>query len=112
MVEAPQTVIVIGGSGGIGRSLVKELLRSFPSATVFATFCRSAVPFQHKRVQWHQLDIRDPVQIHAWASTFEQVDWLINCALAIRWTQGRTEVIPGRISFFGTSQGGGGSLTL
>lgn len=38
--------------------------------------------------------------------------WLLNCALAIRWAQGREEVIPDRVSFFGTSQGGGGSLLL
>ena len=38
--------------------------------------------------------------------------WLTHCAVAIRWTQGRKEVIPERVSFFGTSQGGGGSLLL
>jgi cephalosporin-C deacetylase-like acetyl esterase len=38
--------------------------------------------------------------------------WLINCALAIKWAQSREEVIPDRVSFFGTSQGGGASLLL
>ncbi len=38
--------------------------------------------------------------------------WLINCVLAIKWAQGRDEVIPGRVSFFGTSQGGGAALLL
>lgn len=39
-------------------------------------------------------------------------DWLSDCLLAIRWAQGLPEVLPGRLSLFGTSQGGGGSLLL
>lgn len=39
-------------------------------------------------------------------------DWLSDCILAIRWAEQRTEVLPGRLSFFGTSQGGGTSLLL
>lgn len=39
-------------------------------------------------------------------------DWLSDCLLAIRWSQSRPEVLPGRLSLFGTSQGGGGSLLL
>jgi len=38
--------------------------------------------------------------------------WLINCALAIDWARRQPEALPDRISFFGTSQGGGGSLLL
>jgi len=38
--------------------------------------------------------------------------WLRDCVLAIRWAQGRPEVLPGRVSFFGTSQGGGATLLL
>lgn len=39
-------------------------------------------------------------------------DWLSDCLLAIRWAQARPEVLPGRLSLFGTSQGGGGSLLM
>ncbi len=38
--------------------------------------------------------------------------WFINCIHAIRWALGLKEVLPGRVSFFGTSQGGGASLIL
>lgn len=38
--------------------------------------------------------------------------WLANCAMAIRWAMEQSEAIDGRISFFGTSQGGGGALLL
>ena len=39
-------------------------------------------------------------------------DWLISCVLAVRWAQSLKEVIPERVSFLGTSQGGGASLLL
>ena len=38
--------------------------------------------------------------------------WLSDCLLAVRWALTRPEVLPGRLSLFGTSQGGGGSLLL
>ena len=38
--------------------------------------------------------------------------WIINCMLAIKWAMNQPEVIKNRISFFGTSQGGAGSLLL
>lgn len=39
-------------------------------------------------------------------------DWLSDCLLAVRWAQEQPEVVPNRLSFFGTSQGGGGSLLM
>ena len=38
--------------------------------------------------------------------------WLVNCLLAIKWALSQPEVIKERISFFGTSQGGGAALLL
>jgi cephalosporin-C deacetylase-like acetyl esterase len=38
--------------------------------------------------------------------------WLRQSAMAVRWAWGQPEVLPGRVSFFGASQGGGGSLLL
>lgn len=38
--------------------------------------------------------------------------WLANCIMAIKWAMKQEEVIENRISFFGTSQGGGASLLL
>ena len=38
--------------------------------------------------------------------------WLANCAMAVNWAMARAETLGGRVSFFGTSQGGGGSLLL
>lgn len=39
-------------------------------------------------------------------------DWLGDCLLATRWALEQPGVEPGRLSLFGTSQGGGGSLLL
>lgn len=38
--------------------------------------------------------------------------WLSDCLLALRWAQSQPEVLPDRLSLFGTSQGGGGALLL
>lgn len=39
-------------------------------------------------------------------------EWLANCAMAIHWAMDLPETVADRVSFFGTSQGGGGSLLL
>lgn len=39
-------------------------------------------------------------------------DWLTDCLLAIRWAQSQPEVQQGRLSLYGTSQGGGAALLL
>jgi cephalosporin-C deacetylase-like acetyl esterase len=38
--------------------------------------------------------------------------WLANCAMAARWAWTQAEAIENRVSFFGTSQGGGGAVLL
>jgi cephalosporin-C deacetylase-like acetyl esterase len=39
-------------------------------------------------------------------------EWFLHCLLAINWAIGQSKVLPNRLSFFGTSQGGGGALIL
>jgi cephalosporin-C deacetylase-like acetyl esterase len=55
-----------------------------------------------------------PVFYETFASRGERGyrQWLTNCVLAIRWAQSQDAVLPDRVSFFGTSQGGGASLML
>lgn len=38
--------------------------------------------------------------------------WLADCVSAVEWARRQKNVLPDRISFFGTSQGGGGALLL
>jgi cephalosporin-C deacetylase-like acetyl esterase len=39
-------------------------------------------------------------------------EWLADCVSAVEWARREKNVIPDRVSFFGTSQGGGASLLL
>ncbi len=39
-------------------------------------------------------------------------EWITDCLLAVRWAHTQSGVLPNRLSFFGTSQGGGTSLLL
>ncbi len=80
MSEPPQNILVIGGSGGLGEAMVRQLLLHFPVANVFATHHRSEPPFQQERLHWQPLDLLDPKAIENWAAEFETVDWLVNCA--------------------------------
>ncbi|MGF7142651.1 cephalosporin-C deacetylase-like acetyl esterase [Anaerotaenia torta] len=38
--------------------------------------------------------------------------WLVNCVMAVRWALSQENVLPDRVSFFGTSQGGGAAMLL
>lgn len=78
--DATRQINVVGASGGIGRALVACLLDRFPRARIAATHHRGDIPFEHDRIAWQRLDIRDPGAIAAWSSRFGQVDWLLNCA--------------------------------
>ncbi|MBT8435612.1 MAG: SDR family NAD(P)-dependent oxidoreductase [Gammaproteobacteria bacterium] len=80
MSETPRQIIVIGGTGGLGRAMVETLLERFEQDLVTATYCSSEIPFRHDRLSWQRLDIRDPDAIEKWASDFKRVDWLLNFA--------------------------------
>ena len=80
MDKDPIRIIVIGGSGALGQALVEELLDRFPCTLMHGTYHHSAVPQNGERLQWHQLDVRDPEQISAFSNEFDHVDWIINCA--------------------------------
>lgn len=91
MDNKPNDIIVVGGSGAIGQAVVKELLHCFPLTKVHATYHRSEFPGNHERLQLHQLDIRVPEQIMAFANNFDRVDWIINCAGYLHGDQGGPE---------------------
>jgi NAD(P)-dependent dehydrogenase (short-subunit alcohol dehydrogenase family) len=79
MSEIPKQVLVVGGSGGIGRAMVDTLLRNFPAVNVSATFHEGDIPLRHDRLSWQQLDVRDAAGIESWSNKFERVDWIVNC---------------------------------
>lgn len=91
MFANPHTVIVIGGSGGLGRAMVRTLLDQLPEVRVLATHHSAAIPFQHERLHWRQLDIRDSDSIEQWSSEFDRVDWILNFAGFLHGTAGGPE---------------------
>lgn len=72
-------ILIVGGSGGIGFAMVHEVLNAFPTAEVHATYHRHRPIFQHRRLQWHALDVTKEPEIEALSEHFIEVDWLVNC---------------------------------
>lgn len=75
----PNHIVVIGGSGGIGRAFVQELLSRFPNAMVHATYHHCTPTFQAPNLKWTQLDITSSTKISQFGHQFSHIDWLINC---------------------------------
>ncbi len=80
MVNHPECILVVGGSGGIGQALVSELLTRFPDAQIAASYYQGSNTVEHPRLSWQALDIRDAAAIDSWAKNFKRVDWILNAA--------------------------------
>ena len=91
MAPHPQTIIVIGGSGGIGRALIDVLLARYAETQICASYFQAQHLPEHERLSWQALDIRYPLAIEAWASDFKRVDWIINAAGYLHGSHGGPE---------------------
>jgi NAD(P)-dependent dehydrogenase (short-subunit alcohol dehydrogenase family) len=72
-------VFIIGGVGGIGRALIKQLLRQYRQARVHATYYRQLPDHTDPRLTWHKLDVLCEHNIAAISHRFSHMDWVINC---------------------------------
>ncbi|WP_261883030.1 SDR family oxidoreductase [Vibrio pelagius] len=79
MDNANKTVLVIGGSGGIGNAVVKQLQTIEPTANIHTTFCNGKLDSSIKNVTWHKVDITNELDVQQLASQFSSLDWVINC---------------------------------
>lgn len=79
MDNANKTVLVIGGSGGIGKAVVKQLQTIEPTANIHTTFCNGKPDLSIKNVTWHKVDITNELDVQQLASQFNSLDWVINC---------------------------------
>ena len=91
MTATPETIVVTGASGGLGGALLERLLERYPEASFAATRLRGDIPFEHERVSWQILDLRDTAAIDDWSRDFGRVDWLLNCAGFLHGEIGRPE---------------------
>ena len=71
-------IVVIGGSGGIGKEFVLKLLARPETTKLHATYRTTQPLVTDSRLCWHQLDITDEHAMREWAKGLEEIDWIIN----------------------------------
>lgn len=85
--------LVIGGTGGIGQAIVKELLQrtaneqsdgNIGNTRVYATYHKSQPDFEADHLSWLSMDVSDEDSIEQAIADIKQqaahIDWVINCA--------------------------------
>ncbi|MDN5732671.1 SDR family oxidoreductase [Psychrobacter celer] len=85
--------LVIGGTGGIGQAIVKELLQrtaneqsdgNIGNTRVYATYHKSQPDFAADHLSWLSMDVSDELSIERAIADIKQqathIDWVINCA--------------------------------
>lgn len=70
--------VIIGGSGGIGRSFIDHLLLHNSDITIHATFNTHKPESYNSRCHWHHLDIRQEAQIQSFCERLDEIDLCIN----------------------------------
>ncbi len=71
-------IVIIGGSGGIGRAFINKLLAQPHIQSIHATYHRNEPTFSHPKVRWERLDVTEESSIQAWSEQLNEIDWLIN----------------------------------
>lgn len=69
---------MVGGSGGIGLAVVKQLLEIYPHAEIVATYFNSENSLSHSRLKWIPLDVTNESAIAQLAKSLGEIDMLIN----------------------------------
>ena len=72
-------VLIVGGSGGIGQAMVKQIQETYPDATVHATYRHHLPQDRQNNIQWHALDVTNDAEIKQLSEQLTELDWLINC---------------------------------
>lgn len=72
-------VLIVGGSGGIGQAMVKQVQETYPDATVHATYRHHLPNDRQNNIQWHALDVTNEAEIKQLSEQLTELDWLINC---------------------------------
>ena len=95
-----RTYLIVGGTGGIGRAMIEQLVDSTSSGNkdenantdnggkqgihVFATYHRNVPDFEADNLHWISMNLCDEQSIQQAAEVIQQqtthIDWMINCA--------------------------------
>ena len=84
-----KTYLIIGGTGGIGRAMVEQLVSAAShqhelQVTIFATYYKNVPDFEADNLHWLPMNICDEESIKQAADIIKQqtahIDWVINCA--------------------------------
>ncbi len=84
-------IVIIAGSGGIGRTFVQTLAERDDINSIVATFNNTRPDFNHRKVSWFPLDITDEAAIQSWSEQLGEIDWLINAAGILHTQNSRPE---------------------
>ncbi|NOH97631.1 SDR family NAD(P)-dependent oxidoreductase [Vibrio sp. 99-70-13A1] len=71
-------ILIIGGSGGIGHALIKQLLARKPDASIYATYNSSDPRIDHGNVQWFKVDASSEQDVLWLSNQLSDLDLLIN----------------------------------
>ncbi|MBO1531693.1 SDR family oxidoreductase [Psychrobacter sp. F1192] len=82
-----KTYLIIGGTGGIGRAMVQQLIQATANERgnirVFATYHRGVPDFEADNLHWLQMDVSNESSITQAVDAIKQqeahLDWVINC---------------------------------
>lgn len=87
----PKNYLIIGGTGGIGRAMVEQILataladndKQSKEVHVFATYHQSLPDIEADNLYWIQMDVSDEGSIMQATTVIRQqsthLDWVINC---------------------------------
>lgn len=72
-------ILIVGGSGGIGKAMVKQIQETYPDAAVHATYRHHPPHDMQEKIQWHALDVTNEAEIKQLSEQLAKLDWVINC---------------------------------
>ena len=84
-------VAIVGGSGGIGGALARNLLRSGYAEALHATYYRNRPDPLANETIWSRVDLNSETSIADWCRTLGELDLVINAAGMLHTQQRRPE---------------------
>ena len=76
--EEVMKALIVGGCGGIGIAIIKQLLILKPHVQIHATFFRHQPHYQHPQLHWHHVNISLETDIAKLSTQLTSLDLLIN----------------------------------